>query len=196
MRDKEKELVRFGVSMPQDLIEEFDAFIGRQGYDNRSEAIRDLVRKVLIQPDRIAPEEEVAGTIVIVYDHHFTSLPNYLMDLQHHYHHEIISTMHVHLNHNQCLEIVVVKGKYGRLRQFGDLVRVQKGVLFTELSVSHAESKFPPHTHDNGSDHGHTHPDYEHHSHVRHDHGHDHEHVIKRIAPMKKSGRASNQNSK
>ena len=147
MKEKDKELVRFGVSMPQELIEEFDAFISKQGYGNRSEAIRDLVRKVLIQPEKIAPEEHVAGTIVIVYDHHFTDLPNYLMDLQHYYHHEIISTMHVHLNHDQCLEIVVVKGAYGRLRQLTEAIRVMRGVSYAELSVSHIEA----------GDHGHVH---------------------------------------
>ncbi|WP_235427077.1 nickel-responsive transcriptional regulator NikR [Cohnella kolymensis] len=133
---KERELVRFGVSMPQDLIEQFDSFIADRGYNNRSEAIRDLVRKVLIQMDYLAPNALVAGTIVIVYDHHASGLPSHLMELQHAYYGDIISTMHVHLSHHKCMEIIVVNGEYGRLSSFTDAIRVQKGVFYAELSVS------------------------------------------------------------
>ncbi len=136
---KEKELVRFGVSMPQELVEQFDRVIAAQGYGNRSEAIRDLVRKALLQPDRLPPEEAVAGTVVIVYDHHVSDLSKQLTELQHDYHHDIISTMHVHLNHDQCLEIVVVKGAYGRLSRLTDAIRVLRGVAYAQLSVSHIE---------------------------------------------------------
>ncbi|TLS51319.1 nickel-responsive transcriptional regulator NikR [Paenibacillus antri] len=136
---KEKELVRFGVSMPQELVEQFDRVIAAQGYGNRSEAIRDLVRKELLQPDRLPPEEAVAGTVVIVYDHHVSDLSKQLTELQHDYHHDIISTMHVHLNHDQCLEIVVVKGAYGRLSRLTDAIRVLRGVAYAQLSVSHIE---------------------------------------------------------
>lgn len=152
---KEKELVRFGVSMPQDLVERFDGFIGEQGYGNRSEAIRDLVRKVLLQPERLRPDETVAGTVVIVYDHHVSDLSKQLTELQHHAHHDIISTMHVHLNHEQCLEIVVVQGAYGRLRTLTEAIQVLRGVTYAELSVSHIEPSGEAHRHRSPQDHGH-----------------------------------------
>jgi CopG family nickel-responsive transcriptional regulator len=157
---KEKELVRFGVSMPQDLAEQFDGFITEQGYGNRSEAIRDLVRKVLLQPERLSAAETVAGTVVIVYDHHVSDLSKQLTELQHEYHHDIISTMHVHLNHEQCLEIVVVQGAYGRLRLLTDSIQVLRGVSYAELSVSHIEVAGTAHRHSSrqeGHDHGHAH---------------------------------------
>jgi len=148
---KEKELVRFGVSMPQELVERFDRVIAERGYGNRSEAIRDLVRKELLQPDRLAPSAAVAGTVVIVYDHHVSDLSQQLTELQHDYHHDIVSTMHVHLNHEQCLEIVVVKGAYGRLRQLTEAIRSLRGVTYAELSVSHIETAA------HGGGHGHSH---------------------------------------
>lgn len=141
-------LTRFGVSMPDDLITRFDEMIGEQGYDNRSEAIRDLVRKALLEPNRLALTQTVAGTIVMVYDHHVSNLPILLMDYQHDYHHEVISTMHIHLNHYQCMEILVVKGENQRLRELRNLIHSQKGVLYAELSVTHIDQQESIHKHD------------------------------------------------
>jgi CopG family nickel-responsive transcriptional regulator len=132
-------LTRFGVSMPEELVTRFDQMITEQGYDNRSEAIRDLIRKALLEPNRITASESVAGTIVMVYDHHVRDLPITLMELQHGFHHDIISTMHIHLNHDQCLEILVVRGQIQRLRELTNLIHVQKGVIYAELSVTHIE---------------------------------------------------------
>jgi len=129
-------LVRFGVSMPEDLIRLFDEKIAANGYENRSEAIRDLVRKSLLEPEQLRPEQLVAGTIVLVYDHHAGDLTRELTSLQHDYHHDIISTMHVHLNHSQCLELIIVKGLYGRLTELHDRLRIHKGVTYAELSVT------------------------------------------------------------
>ncbi|MBP2652951.1 MAG: synthetase [Firmicutes bacterium] len=147
MTDKDT-LIRFGVSMKQDLVEQFDKMITEQGYCNRSEAIRDLVRKVLIEPKRLPATEVVAGTIVIVYDHHFASLPTYLMELQHNFHHEIVSTMHVHLNHQQCLEIIVVRGILKKLTELCQQIQVQKGVFYAELSVTHVDESEKIHSHE------------------------------------------------
>ena len=138
MIDKDT-LIRFGVSMNQDLVDQFDKMITEQGYGNRSEAIRDLVRKALLEPNRLQLATVVAGTIVIVYDHHFTGLTDCLMELQHNCHHEIVSTMHVHLNHYQCLEIIVVRGVLEKLRQLCQQIQVQKGVLYAELSVTNVD---------------------------------------------------------
>lgn len=133
----EKEsLIRFGVSMPDDLIRQFDRYLENEGYDNRSEAIRDLIRKALLRQQSFAPDRLVAGTLVLVYDHHAGDLPGKLTELQHCYHHDIISTMHVHLNHSQCLEILAVRGRYGKLEELHRSIQVNKGVYYAELSVT------------------------------------------------------------
>lgn len=133
----EKEsLTRFGVSMPDELIRQFDRYLAQEGYDNRSEAIRDLIRKALLQQQSFAPDRLVAGTVVLVYDHHAGDLPGRLTELQHRYHHDIISTMHVHLNHSQCLEILIVRGLYGKLQELHRSIQVNKGVFYAELSVT------------------------------------------------------------
>ncbi|CAM4393786.1 nickel-responsive transcriptional regulator NikR [Paenibacillus tarimensis] len=134
------ELTRFGVSFPAALIEQFDRYIAEQGYRNRSEAIRDLARKALLEPSGLHSDDLVAGTIVLVYDHHVSELPLLLMDIQHHHHHDIISTMHVHLNHDQCLEVIAVKGALNSLRKLHQQIQVQKGVIYAELSVTYAVS--------------------------------------------------------
>ncbi|WP_409348115.1 nickel-responsive transcriptional regulator NikR [Paenibacillus gyeongsangnamensis] len=141
-------LSRFGVSMPEELVKQFDQYIADQGYTNRSEAIRDLVRKAMLDPGRLKSEQTVAGTIVMVYDHHVSDLPLTLMELQHNYHHHINSTMHVHLNHDQCLEIIVVRGILSRLRELHQKIQVQKGVLYAELSVTYVDEHGSEHPHD------------------------------------------------
>jgi CopG family nickel-responsive transcriptional regulator len=162
MNEKET-LVRFGISMPQSLIEQFDALIIDQGYDNRSEAVRDLVRKALLEPAHIVSEQLAAGTIVMVYDHHVSDLPIVLTEIQHEYHHEINSTMHIHLNHHQCLEVIVVRGQVRRLRELQQRIQVLKGVTYAELSVTHVDGQdhqadAHAHSHDAGShNHGHEH---------------------------------------
>lgn len=145
---EKEELIRFGVSMPEELSRQFDQYIASQGYTNRSEAIRDLVRRVLLEPGGLNAEQHVAGTIVLVYDHHVRDLPLVLMELQHQYHHHIISNMHVHLNHDQCLEVIAVRGRLGRLRELQQSIQVLKGVFYAELSVTYV---------DEGHDHGHSH---------------------------------------
>ncbi|WP_211747128.1 nickel-responsive transcriptional regulator NikR [Paenibacillus sp. Marseille-Q4541] len=135
MSEKE-ELTRFGVAFPAPLIEQFDKYIEEQGYKNRSEAIRDLARRAMLEPAKLHSDEQVAGVIVTVFDHHASELPGILMELQHDYHHDIISNMHVHLNHHQCLEVIAVRGNLGRLRALHQQIQVQKGVHYAELSVT------------------------------------------------------------
>ncbi|MFF2481949.1 nickel-responsive transcriptional regulator NikR [Paenibacillus sp. NPDC058071] len=138
MSEKE-ELTRFGVSFPGPLLEQFDHYIAEQGYTNRSEAFRDLARRALLEPSKLQSDQLVAGTIVLVYDHHASELPLVLMELQHQCHHDIISNMHVHLNHSQCLEVIAVRGKLAGLRKLHQQIQVQKGVTYAELSVTFAE---------------------------------------------------------
>jgi CopG family nickel-responsive transcriptional regulator len=158
MADKE-DLTRFGVAFPTPLIEQFDRYIEEQGYKNRSEAFRDLVRKSLLEPSALHAEQDVAGTIVMVYDHHISDLPIRLMELQHEAHHDIISNMHVHLNHDQCLEVIAVRGNLGRLRHLHQQIQVQKGVLYAELSVTYVDKlnkMASHHSHNQQSPHHHS----------------------------------------
>ncbi|MFC3769594.1 nickel-responsive transcriptional regulator NikR [Paenibacillus sp. GCM10012303] len=177
MADKD-ELVRFGVSMPSELIQQFDQYTAEQGYTNRSEAIRDLVRKALLQPGRLLPEQIVAGTIVMVYDHDVRELPLLLMDLQHRFHRQIISNMHIHMNRDQCLEIIAVRGLLAKLRELHAQIQVQRGVLYCELSVTYVDGQEPGdgghshHHHDHDHDHDHDHHDHHHHHHQHNHHDH------------------------
>jgi CopG family nickel-responsive transcriptional regulator len=146
MSESKEELVRFGVAFPAPLIEQFDRYLDEQGYKNRSEAIRDLARRSLLEPARMNGQEQVAGTIVLVFDHHVSDLPIVLTEIQHRYHHAIISNMHVHLNHAQCLEVIVVRGQLARLRELHQQIQTLKGVTYAELSVTFADE----HSHEDG----------------------------------------------
>lgn len=129
------ELVRFGVSLDRDLLNRFDPEIKKKGYTNRSEAIRDLIRGSLVKKEW-EEGEEVAGAITLVYDHKKRELVNKLTDLQHDYHEVIISTQHIHLDKNNCLEIVVVKGKPKEVVNLADRLRAMKGVKHGALTMT------------------------------------------------------------
>ncbi|HPR83899.1 MAG TPA: nickel-responsive transcriptional regulator NikR, partial [Pontiellaceae bacterium] len=100
---------RFSISMEDDLVQKFDGHLERRGYSNRSEAVRDLVRKALIDEEWQAGEE-VVGVITLVYDHHQRQLQDKLTAIQHDHHDRIISSTHVHMDHHNCLEVIIVKG--------------------------------------------------------------------------------------
>jgi CopG family nickel-responsive transcriptional regulator len=143
------DLSRTGVSIDSELLDEFDSFIERQGYTNRSEALRDLIRDRLVSADVKAPNAEVVGTVTLIYDHHSRLLPEKLTDIQHQHHGEIISTVHAHLDHDTCLEVVVVKGKSKRIQQLADLLISIKGVLHGRLVMSSPSIRHssPKHNH-------------------------------------------------
>lgn len=103
-------LVRFGVSLEEDLLSQFDSLIKKRKYTNRSEAIRDLIREELVKKEW-TENREVAGAITLVYDHHARELVTKVLDVQHDYHTCILSSQHIHLDHHNCFEIVVTKGK-------------------------------------------------------------------------------------
>jgi len=126
---------RFGVSLEKDLLDKFDTLIEKKDYTNRSEALRDLIRQELVKK-QWQSGEQVAGIITLVYDHHKRELLNKLTDLQHDYHHIIISTQHIHLDHNNCLEIAVVKGKPKDVEKLSNRIRATKGVKHTELAMA------------------------------------------------------------
>ena len=129
------ELVRFGVSMDEKLLKEFDRYVKDKSYPTRSKAIGDLVRKELVNKEW-AGGGLVAGAITLVYDHHGRELVNHLMNIQHDYHRLIVSTQHVHMDHHNCLEIIVVKGKSGEVEKLADRLKAVKGVKHGSLSIS------------------------------------------------------------
>lgn len=129
-------LSRIGIAIDSDLLHRFDNFIARQGYTNRSEAFRDLIRDRLVNVAVQSPNAQVVGTVTLIYDHHSRLLPNKLMDLQHDYHDLIIATTHAHLDHHTCLEVIVVKGESKRVRKLADLLIGAKGVQHGRLVMS------------------------------------------------------------
>jgi CopG family transcriptional regulator, nickel-responsive regulator len=129
------ELVRFGVSLEKDLLEKFDTFIRNRNYTNRSEALRDMIRQELVKKEWIEGED-VAGAITLIYDHHRKDLLSRITDIQHNYQKVIISTQHVHLDHDNCLEIVAVKGKPPEVQKLADRLKSIKGVKHGTLSMS------------------------------------------------------------
>jgi len=132
MKDK---LVRFGVSLEGELLRKFDAFIGSEGYSNRSKAIADLIRKEFVA-DVFARGGAVAGAVTLVYDHHKREVVNRLLDIQHDHGGIIISSQHVHLDHDNCLEIIAVKGQGAKVRALADSLKSVKGVKHATLSVT------------------------------------------------------------
>jgi len=135
-----KKLVRFGVSLGKDLLERFDALIAERGYDNRSEAFRDLIRGALVEQEW-REGGEVAGAITLVYEHHKKDLVGRLTDIQHEAHDVIISTQHIHLDHDHCLEILAVRGRSADVRRLADSLRSIKGVLQGSVNMASTGNK-------------------------------------------------------
>lgn len=119
--------IRFGVSLPQDLIESFDEHIRNKNYPNRSEAIRDLIRKDLIS-EEIIKGEDILGVLHILYDHHKRELSDKLTAVQHDHHDLIISSTHVHLDHDNCLEVILLKGNAAKITALSNQIIATKGV--------------------------------------------------------------------
>jgi len=133
------ELSRIGVSIDSDLLRRFDSFIKDKGYENRSEAFRDLIRDRLVASAVVAPNEAVVGSVTLIYDHHTRLLPEKLADLQHDSHAIVVSTLHVHLDHDRCLEVVVLRGKSRDVQILADRLISTKGVRHGRLVLSSPE---------------------------------------------------------
>ncbi len=132
---------RFGVSLDSDLLEKFDSLCEENSYQTRSEAIRDLIRNALVQKEWEAQNIEVAATLSLVYDHHKSDLAQKITSLQHDAHHLIITTLHVHLDHHNCLEVLVLKGTGTEIRNFANNIIATKGVMFGKLSFATTGTK-------------------------------------------------------
>jgi CopG family nickel-responsive transcriptional regulator len=129
------DLFRFGVSLDKALLDKFDRYIRERNYSNRSEAFRDLIRQELIKKEW-QEGDDVAGAITLIYDHHRRDLLSKITDLQHDYQKIIISTQHIHLDHDNCLEIVAVMGQAQEVTKLANMLKSIKGVKHCTLSMS------------------------------------------------------------
>jgi CopG family transcriptional regulator, nickel-responsive regulator len=130
------DLERYTITMPRSLFDAFDALNERKGYRNRSEAIRDLVRAALVHEEWARPDQPVAATLTLVYDHHTRELSEKINHIQHDHGDKIVSAMHVHLDHHNCLEVIVLRGPAGEIRALGDAISSIKGVKHAQLSLT------------------------------------------------------------
>ena len=131
-----EKITRFGVSIEPELLQRFDKMISTEGYTNRSEAIRDIIRKNLISKKMKNPNMQAIGTLTMIYDHHTGNLTNKLLDIQHDHHTEILTTTHIHVDHHNCLEVLVLKGKGGNIQRLADNIRSLKGIKHGELVIT------------------------------------------------------------
>jgi CopG family nickel-responsive transcriptional regulator len=130
------DLSRIGVAIDSALLRKFDDLIARRSYTNRSEAFRDLIRDALVQESAEHPDRVVVGTLTLVYDHHVRQLSERLTGMQHDHYHNVLSTLHVHLDHDNCLEVTVLKGKAGAVRKIADALISTKGVKHGRLTIT------------------------------------------------------------
>jgi CopG family nickel-responsive transcriptional regulator len=138
-------LVRFSVSLESDLLERFDHYCQEQHYATRSEAVRQLLRETLTSHAWSADAEDAAATLTIVYDHHRTSLMEKLLDLQHRHAEMVVSTMHVHLDSDLCLEVIVLRGRAQALQEMAAELKGLKGIHQGQLVL--ARTAPPEHHH-------------------------------------------------
>jgi CopG family nickel-responsive transcriptional regulator len=151
--------VRFTVSLEPELLEQLDEFLSLRGYDNRSQGIRNIVRARFVQDEWERGDQPTAATVSLVYDHHQREILDRLASAQHEHLDKIVSSTHVHLDHDNCLEVLILRGKAGALREFGNRLIATRGVLHGAMtfSTTRAELVEPAtrerrgHSHDHGS---------------------------------------------
>jgi CopG family nickel-responsive transcriptional regulator len=142
------QLSRIGVSLEEDLLEEFDRLITKRGYANRSEAFRDLIRDALLA-EIVDSNKPVVGTLTLVYDHHVPNLSQKLTETQHSAGTMVLAATHVHLDHHYCLEVIIMKGKSKDLQQLADRMLALRGVELGKLVLTNSgkDIKGGKHTH-------------------------------------------------
>jgi CopG family transcriptional regulator, nickel-responsive regulator len=133
------EITRFSVSLEDDLLEQFDRYCNEQQFATRSEAIRQLLREKLTKEAWAGKSQDAAGTLTLVYDHHRSQLRNHLVKLQHDHHDLIVSTLHAHLTHDICLEVILLRGPSDQLQKIASQLRGLKGIFQGELVMASAE---------------------------------------------------------
>lgn len=133
---KKESSVRFSISLPPRLLKQLDTMMLERGRKNRSQLISEMIRNQLVEHQSQQGEQEMAGTITIVYDHHFPHIQSQLTDIQHEHHHYILSTTHVHLDHNNCLEVLIVRGKANTIRKIAENILACKGIKHGKLTIT------------------------------------------------------------
>jgi CopG family nickel-responsive transcriptional regulator len=142
-------LSRIGIALDSELLKRFDGSIQRRGYTNRSEAFRDLIRDRLVTEQTAEPDATVVGTVTLIFDHHAHGVTEKLTEAQHAHHELVVSTSHAHLDHESCLEVLIVHGKSAQVAQFADLLIGLKGVQHGRLVMSVPEHAIEhPHEHE------------------------------------------------
>jgi CopG family nickel-responsive transcriptional regulator len=129
------ELIRLSISLEKPLCEKLDKMVKTSGYGNRSEYIRDLIRDRMVS-EQWQKSEEVLGTITLIYNHHQRELSEKITDIQHNYHDQVLASTHVHLSHEICAEMIMVKGIAEDISRLADILRQQRGVLHSGLTMS------------------------------------------------------------
>jgi len=137
------ELARIGIAIPEELLEQFDRLIERRGYGTRSEAVRDLVRKELVDEITASPSAELYGTVTLIYDHHARLLLDKLTEIQHQHHEAIVSSLHVHLDHDNCLEVILVRGKSTLVQKLANVLIATKGVKHGRFMLTTSGRNLP-----------------------------------------------------
>lgn len=132
------DISRFGVSAEDELLRSFDELIGAQGYANRSEALRDLMRNALVKSklETAAETDEVLGSLTLVYDHHAKDLSDKMADLQHDHYEAVVSVLHVHVSHDDCMEVIVLRGAIRQIRVLASSLLSLRGVKHGELFIT------------------------------------------------------------
>jgi CopG family nickel-responsive transcriptional regulator len=149
-------LSRIGIALDSELLKRFDGSIQRRGYTNRSEAFRDLIRDRLVTEQTAEPDATVVGTVTLIYDHHAHGVTEKLTEAQHAHHELMVSMSHAHLDHESCLEVLIVHGKSAQVAQFADLLIGLKGVQHGRLVMSVPEHAIEhPHEHEHNHSHKH-----------------------------------------
>ena len=126
---------RIGISLEGDLLTGFDALIKQQGYTNRSEAVRDLIREKLAKEKLANPKTQAVAAVFVVYDHHHRQVSQKLMALQHSDFLKIISSIHVHIGHHDCLEVILIRGKVSEISKLGENIVSLKGVKLGRVNL-------------------------------------------------------------
>lgn len=135
------ELVRLSISLEQPLMRQLERLVKKSGYANRSEFVRDMIRRRLVEEQWSDERQEVVGTITMIYDHHARQLSDKIVDIQHDYHERVLATTHVHLSHDRCAEMIMIHGHADEIREIANRLRQLRGVLHAELAMSSTGEK-------------------------------------------------------
>jgi len=137
-----KSLRRFSISMNADLLRQLDAMARSKGYASRSQAVADMVRAQLVEHLAESGSQEIAGTLTLVYDHHRRGIQAALTEAQHDHNRLVVAVLHVHLNHNHCMEVLALRGQAGAVKEVADRLLTIKGVKHGKLTVTTTGREF------------------------------------------------------